>query len=153
MTKRAKGKNKVKFIYPTLDTFEQYVNLLISIREYFSEDIPAFQTRYKGKLEAIIGQVSSNYFGVETYPDLLSKASYLFYALIKNHPFSNGNKRIAALALYDFIKKNANEVYLDEQFILIDIVDLSIDVSESDPNDYQLILKKIKRKIDKLILA
>jgi len=36
------------------------------------------------------------------YPTLVSKASFLFYLMIKNHPFQNGNKRIAITTLFTF---------------------------------------------------
>jgi death-on-curing protein len=45
-------------------------------------------------------------FGEELYPDLFSKAAILFYLLVKNHPFIDGNKRTAALALIEFLERN-----------------------------------------------
>jgi death-on-curing family protein len=41
------------------------------------------------------------------YRGLIDKASILFYLMIKNHPFQNGNKRIAMTALLVFLHKNA----------------------------------------------
>ncbi len=45
-------------------------------------------------------------FGQELYPDLVSKAAILFYLLVKNHAFVDGNKRTAALALIEFLERN-----------------------------------------------
>lgn len=45
-------------------------------------------------------------FGEELYPDLFSKAAILFYLLVKNHPFVDGNKRTAALTLIEFLERN-----------------------------------------------
>jgi len=45
-------------------------------------------------------------FGEELYPDVFSKAAILYYLLIKNHPFLDGNKRTAFLALMRFLNIN-----------------------------------------------
>ncbi len=148
MTRRA-----VNVEYLTVADFELIVDDLIAIREVFTEDIPSFQTRYAGKLEGILEQVQSNYFGRELYPSLPEKTAYLFYALIKNHPFLNGNKRIAVVALYDFLKRNATEVYIDEATLFSDLSEMAIRTSKSDAKDYPKVLKRLYRQISKLILA
>jgi len=45
-------------------------------------------------------------FGEELYPDIFSKAAILFFSLIMNHPFLDGNKRTAFLALMRFLNIN-----------------------------------------------
>jgi len=45
-------------------------------------------------------------FGAEVFPTLADKAGALVYALIQNHPFWDGNKRIATEALRLFIARN-----------------------------------------------
>jgi death-on-curing protein len=59
-----------------------------------------------GQLEASIAAPRQTMFGEELYPDLFSKAAILFYLLVKNHPFIDGNKRTAALALIEFLERN-----------------------------------------------
>ena len=49
------------------------------------------------------------------YPSLIDKASALFYLMIKNHPFQNGNKRIAMTALFYFLYKNKKWIKVDNQ--------------------------------------
>ncbi len=148
MTKRA-----VNVEYLTLSDFELIVDDLIDLRESFTEDIPPFQTRYMGTLESILEQVQGDYFGRELYPSLSEKAAYLFYALIKNHPFLNGNKRIAVVALYDFLKRNATEVYINETTLLKDLAKLAINTAQSEAADYPNVLKRLRRQISKLILT
>jgi len=58
------------------------------------------------RLEASIGALRQTMFGEELYPDLFSKAAILFCLLVKNHPFVDGNKRTAALALIEFLERN-----------------------------------------------
>ncbi|MDZ7269571.1 MAG: type II toxin-antitoxin system death-on-curing family toxin [candidate division KSB1 bacterium] len=60
----------------------------------------------RGKLEASIAAPIQNVFGTELYPDLWSKAAVLFFLLIKNHPFTDGNKRTALYALLRFLEVN-----------------------------------------------
>ena len=59
-----------------------------------------------GGLEASIAAARQTMFGQELYPDLFSKAAILFYLLVKNHCFVDGNKRTAALALIEFLERN-----------------------------------------------
>ena len=59
-----------------------------------------------GHLEASIAVPRQTMFGQELYPDLFSKAAILFYLLVKNHPFVDGNKRTAALALIELLERN-----------------------------------------------
>jgi len=59
-----------------------------------------------GRLEAALAAPRQTMFGEELYPDVFSKAAILFYLLIKNHPFVDGNKRTAFLALMRFLNIN-----------------------------------------------
>jgi death-on-curing protein len=59
-----------------------------------------------GHLEATLAAPRQTMFGEELYPDVFSKAAILFYLLIKNHPFLDGNKRTAFLALMRFLNLN-----------------------------------------------
>ena len=59
-----------------------------------------------GHLEATLAAPRQTMFGEELYPNVLSKAAILFYLLIKNHPFLDGNKRTAFLALMPFLNLN-----------------------------------------------
>ena len=92
------------FNYLEIDDFRIIAEQLISAQQEYSEDLPPFNTRYPEKLEAIINQVQSNYFGEELYKDFPTKAAMLFYLLNKDHPFINGNKRISIVALYEFLE-------------------------------------------------
>lgn len=73
----------------------------------FDEPIPDFSTRFPHKLESCIATPFIRLSGCNPYPSLLDKASILFYLMIKNHPFTNGNKRIAVTTLLLFLTKNS----------------------------------------------
>ena len=81
----------------------------------FNEPIPDFSTRFPNILESCLATPFQSFGGRTLYPSLLSKAAMLFYLLIKNHPFQNGNKRIAMSALFVFLYKNNKWLKVDTQ--------------------------------------
>ncbi|HDN80502.1 MAG TPA: type II toxin-antitoxin system death-on-curing family toxin [Chloroflexi bacterium] len=58
------------------------------------------------RLEISIETLRQQVFGEELYPDLFSKAAILFFLLVKNHCFVDGNKRTAVLAMFEFLERN-----------------------------------------------
>ena len=54
-------------------------------------------------------------FGAEAFPTLADKAGALVYSLIQNHPFWDGNKRIATAALRMFVERNGAGLAADQQ--------------------------------------
>ncbi len=81
----------------------------------FTEPIPEFSTRFPNILESCLLTPFQSFSGRSPYQDLVSKASILFYLMIKNHPFQNGNKRIAMTTLFVFLQKNGKWISVDTQ--------------------------------------
>ncbi len=82
-------------------------NEVLSIHDHaIGEFGGSFGLMSPGQLEASIALPRQTMFGEELYPDLFSKAAILFYLLVKNHAFVDGNKRTAALALIEFLERN-----------------------------------------------
>lgn len=89
--------------------------------------------RSKDALEGIIGNVMQSFGGADLYESLEEKAAHLFYFIVKNHPFTDGNKRSGAFSFVWFLQK----------FSLIDVkkIDpqtltaLTLLIAESDPKD------------------
>jgi len=81
----------------------------------FNEPIPDFSTRFPNTLESCLATPFQTFSGKSLYPSLLSKASMLFYLMIKNHPFQNGNKRIAMTTLFVLLYKNDKWIRVDTQ--------------------------------------
>ena len=52
--------------------------------------------------------------GKQLYKGLVGKAAMLFYLMIKNHPFKNGNKRIAVTTLVVFLYRNNKWLTVDD---------------------------------------
>ena len=81
----------------------------------FSEPIPDFSTRFPNILESCVLTPFQTFSGKPLYPSLVRKASVLFYLMIKNHPFQNGNKRIAITTLLVFLFFNGKWLRVDTQ--------------------------------------
>ena len=81
----------------------------------FNEPIPDFSTRFPNVLESCLAAPFVTFSGKSLYPSLIAKASMLFYLMIKNHPFQNGNKRIAMTTLFVLLYKNKKWLKVDAQ--------------------------------------
>ncbi|MFC1739427.1 type II toxin-antitoxin system death-on-curing family toxin [Planctomycetota bacterium] len=81
----------------------------------FNEPIPDFSTRFPNILESCLLTPFQKFSGKSLYPSMVSKASMLLYLMIKNHPFQNGNKRIAITALLVFLHENGKWLKIDNK--------------------------------------
>jgi death-on-curing family protein len=81
----------------------------------WDEPIPDFDSRFPGILESCLVVPFQTYSRKVFYRGLTQKAAILFYLMIKNHPFQNGNKRLAMTALFYFLYKNHRWIKVDNQ--------------------------------------
>ena len=81
----------------------------------YNEPIPHFTSRFPGVLESCIMVPFQTFTRKPLYKGLLGKAAILFYLMIKNHPFQNGNKRIAMTTLFVFLYKNKKWLKVDNK--------------------------------------
>ena len=63
------------------------------------------QEKQQGKLTGIFGSVFQTVFGEDAYPTIEQKAAHLLYFIVKNHPFTDGNKRSGAFSFIWFLQK------------------------------------------------
>ena len=98
----------------------------------------------QGKLNGIIEQVYQNVFDQELYPSIEEKAAHLLYFLVKDHPFADGCKRIAATLFINFLYKN-NHLYRNNKQIISNeaLVAITILTAESNPQEMYIIIKLI----------
>ena len=98
----------------------------------------------QGKLNGIISQVYQNVFGQELYLSIEEKAAHLLYFLVKDHPFADGCKRIAATLFINFLYKSGHLYRNNKQVISNEaLVALTILTAESNPNEMEIIVKLI----------
>ena len=57
-------------------------------------------------LSALLGNLNQSIFGEAAYPTIESKAAHLLYFVVKNHPFTDDNKRSGAFLFVDFLHRN-----------------------------------------------
>ena len=94
-------------IYPLdVSEVENTAYSIASLSFAFNEPLPPFATRYTGKLESCLETPFQGFGGFDPYPTLEDKATLLFYLIVKNHPFQNGNKRMAITTMTAFLVKH-----------------------------------------------
>lgn len=90
-------------------TVDKIVEAIEILKVYFAEkdgSVGLFATeRQRGNLAGIVGNVMQVLSGGEVYPTLEEKAAHLFYFMIKDHPFVDGNKRIGAYVFIWFLRQ------------------------------------------------
>jgi death-on-curing protein len=59
-----------------------------------------------GRLEAAVARPRATFAGTDLYPTLWDKAAALMESLIRNHPFLDGNKRVALVTTGLFLERN-----------------------------------------------
>lgn len=114
----------------------------------WSEPIPDFSTRYTNALERCIDQPYQTFGGRQLYPGIIKKASILFYLMIKNHPFQNGNKRLAMATLLFFLYKNKKWIKVDNQ----ELYNFAKWVAESNPKLKKATVDAIETFLENYIL-
>ena len=94
-----------------------------------------------GKVEGILAAVYQNVFGKEVYPSLEEKASNLLYFMVKDHPFADGCKRIAASVFLEFLARN-DILYKDGYKRISDaaLVAITLMIAESNPQEKELMV-------------
>ena len=104
----------------------------------------------KGQLEGILANINQDVFGRETYPTLEDKAAHLLYFLVKDHPFYDGCKRIAATLFLDFLNKN-NALIKKGQFMVSSdaLAAITLLTAESSPDEMEIIITVIENVLVK----
>ena len=97
-----------------------------------------------GKLNGILEAVYQNVFGTELYPTIEDKAAHLLYFLVKDHPFADGCKRIAATLFLEFLNKNKRLVKNGKLVISNNtLVAITLLTAESKPDEMEIIINVI----------
>jgi death-on-curing protein len=114
----------------------------------FNEPIPDFSTRFPNILESCLATPFQSFSGKSLYSSFTSKASILFYLMIKNHPFKNGNKRIAMTTLFVFLYKKKKWIKVDTQ----ELYNFTLWVATSPSNLKEETVKAVERFIKTYII-
>lgn len=113
---------------------EEFLNVIDKMKPEFGSDV--FANPKDDSFDSSINQIYQTFGGQECYPSLEEKAAMLLYFLVKNHSFTDGNKRIGAACFLYFLDKN--EILYQNNIQLIDnttLFTLTILIAESKPEE------------------
>lgn len=160
------------YVY-ALDTLDHYDYQSLSIQKTTKEE--PFRATYDNAMEAInalkekfggsqwfanekdesfkssIGQIYQTFGGEELYPSVEEKAAMLLYLIVKNHSFSDGNKRIAAMLFLWFLNNN-HVLYAEDGHKRIadnTLVALTLMIAESRTEEKDVMVKVVVNLINK----
>ena len=160
------------YVY-ALDTLDRYDFQSLQIDKTTSEE--PFYATYENAMEAInalkvkfggsqwfanekdnsfkssIGQIYQSFGGEDLYPSVEEKAAMLLYLVVKNHSFSDGNKRIAAMLFLWFMEKNGILYSEDGHKRIADntLVALTLMIAESRTEEKDVMVKVVVNLINK----
>ena len=160
------------YVY-ALDTLDHYDYQSLSIQKTTKEE--PFRATYENAMEAInalkekfggsqwfanekddsfkssIGQIYHTFGGEDLYPSVEEKAAMLLYLVVKNHSFSDGNKRIAAMLFLWFLNNN-HVLYAEDGHKRIadnTLVALTLMIAESRTEEKDVMVKVVVNLINK----
>lgn len=136
-----------KFIALSIEEVEYVTHSLAKETMEWKEPIPSFETRLSGRLESCLHTPFMTFGKRVAYKGLHGKGAILFYLMVKNHPFQNGNKRIAVTTLLYFLYKNGKWLKIDNQRLY----NFAKFVAESDPQIKDSMVMGIEEFIGKNI--
>jgi prophage maintenance system killer protein len=154
-----------------LDILDKYDHQTLKIKRSKSKEV--FRISYKEAVKAIAGLknkfggsalfgnekdksfkgslngIYQTFDGKDLYPSVEEKAAHLLYFVVKNHSFTDGNKRIAAFLFVWFLERN-NLLYHQGKKVIDDnaLVALTLMIAESNPADMNMMIKVIANLIN-----
>lgn len=120
-------------------TYEDCINIINELK--FSNDSNLFALERNKGLKGIIGNIYQSFDGIDLYPTIEEKGANLFYLIIKNHIFIDGNKRIAAtlfiyfLKFYNILYKNNNQVIDNNTLVALTLL-----IAQSNPKEKEILI-------------
>lgn len=132
----------------TLPTVKQTRESLAQLKSSLikrGEATELFAKERSDGIESILGNLEQSVFGKPAYPTIESKAAHLLYFFVKNHPFTDGNKRSGAFLFVDFLHRNHRLLDKNNHPCINDtgLAALTILVAESKPDQKETIIRLI----------
>ena len=124
-------------------TYEDCKEMVGKMRDSFDTDVFGVE-KEAGKVAGIIAAVYQSVFGKDAYPSIEEKAANLLYFMIKDHPYADGCKRIAASLFLEFLDRN-NTLFVDGTKRLSDgtLVAITLMIAESKPDEKDVMVKMV----------
>lgn len=141
-------------VLPTLDeAYEALGNLKKDLMSRKEATLLFAQERGEA-FAALLGNLDQTVFGEPAYPSVEAKAAHLLYFVIKNHPFSDGNKRSAAFLFVDFLNRNGRLLDKSGNPVInqIGLAALALLVAESNPADKDTMIRLIMNMLAGVVI-
>ena len=124
-------------------TYEDCKEMVGKMRDSFDTDVFGVE-KEAGKVAGIIAAVYQSVFGEDAYPSIEEKAANLLYFMIKDHPYADGCKRIAASLFLEFLDRNS-ALFIDGVKRLSDgtLVAITLMIAESKPDEKDVMVKMV----------
>ena len=119
------------------DEAVQAIEILKSELIQKNEATPLFGSQKDKSFEGILRSILQTFDGNYLYPTIEEQSAHLLYFVIKNHPFSDGNKRIGAFLFVWFLEKNSHLLKHNGERKINDnaLTALALLVAQSNPED------------------
>jgi len=124
-------------------TYDDCMKMVSHMKDSFETDVFGVE-KEKGKVNGIISAIYQSAFGEDAYPSIEEKASNLLYFMIKDHPFADGCKRIAASLFLEFLERNdallrdGNKRIGDGELVAITLM-----IAESNSEEKEVMVKLV----------
>ena len=134
---------------PFRATYENAMAAITALKDKFGGS-QWFANEKDDSFKSSIGQIYQTFAGEDLYPSVEEKAAMLLYLVVKNHSFSDGNKRIAAMLFLWFMEKNGILYGEDGHKRIADntLVALTLMIAESRTEEKDIMVKVVVNLIN-----
>lgn len=135
---------------PFRATYENAMETINALKEKFGGS-QWFANEKDDSFKSSIRQIYQTFGGEDLYPSVEEKAAMLLYLVVKNHSFSDGNKRIAAMLFLWFLNNN-HVLYAEDGHKRIadnTLVALTLMIAESRTEEKDVMVKVVVNLINK----
>ncbi len=131
-------------------TYEEVKNQIETVKKAYSNS-KLFGQEKDNSLKSSIETIYQTFDGKDLYPSIEEKAANLLYLIVKNHPFTDGNKRIAAFIFLYFLEKNRLLFTKTGDKRIADnaLVALTLMIAVSKPEEKDTMIKVVVNLINK----
>jgi len=122
--------------------YDRAVKVIAEFRQDLAargETTSLFGVEREGMLEGILGSIEQTMFGQPLYKSREEKAANLLYFLVKDHPFTDGNKRIGSLLFLLYLRQEGVDHPLNPQALTA----LTLLIAESAPRGKDLMIRLV----------
>ncbi|MBN8865341.1 MAG: virulence protein RhuM/Fic/DOC family protein [Sphingobacteriales bacterium] len=130
-------------------TYDEAMRAIQGLKDKFGGS-SLFGNEKDESFKSSIATIYQSFGGVDLYPSVEEKAAHFLYFVVKNHSFSDGNKRIAAFLFVWFLERNRLLYRKDGSKRIADnaLVALTLMIAESKPDEKDVMTQVVVNLIN-----